>query len=135
MLGPPFIFFILPVRIEARAAVQPGRLLQWPFPPWTLPFSKDSAFWSAKNFSATDSPKIVLLKVYLERVITAWCCVLIDKMFDNVLLEPYIDYACCRVNSSQLNEVTCMRVYICVMDREEEFVVYNLVIWILVLAA
>lgn len=43
--------------------------------------------------------------------------------------------ACCRVNSSQLNEIAYMRVCICVKGREEEFVVYNLVIWILFLAA
>lgn len=42
---------------------------------------------------------------------------------------------CQRVNSSQLNETTRMGVCICVMDKEEEFIAYNLVIWILFLAA
>jgi len=55
-------------------------------------------------------------------------------MFDNVPLEPYKDYVCRRVNSSQLNEITYMGVCICVTVREEEFVVSNLMIWILFLA-
>lgn len=56
-------------------------------------------------------------------------------MFDNVLLEPYKDCVCCRVNSSQLNEITYMKVCIYVTNREEEFVVYKLAIWTLLLAA
>lgn len=55
------------------------------------------------------------------------------KGFDN--LEPYKDCPCCRVNFSQLNEITYVRVCVCVIDREEEFVVCNLVIGILFLAA
>lgn len=134
MLGPPFIFLSSLAELKREQLFsQADRSGVHVLP--GLCFRKERAFWSAKNFPATDSPKIVLVEVYLQRVITAWGCVLMHKVFDNVLLEPYKDYGCQRVNSRQLNEITYMRVCICVTDREEEFVVYTLVIWILFLAA
>lgn len=97
-------------------------------------FSLGCVLLECKELLSHRLPRIVLVKVCLERVISAWCYVPMHKTFDDVLLEPCKDYACCRVRSSQSNEITYMRVSICVIDREEDFVVYDLVIWILLLA-
>lgn len=82
----PFYCFFLPIRVEAE------HLFSQAVPVASSVFSEGSAFCRAES-SATDFPRTALVKKNLERAIPAWCRVLMHRINDFVLLEPYNNHA------------------------------------------